>query len=176
MAEKEHAAHRGPGLGHAEAVGVRAGRVGDPVWAAERRGGFQRHGLGLQRGERVPEQGPGEHVPVRLATAVHVAGAEAAPDQEPAETPPARLTSFALHQGSSTAQSQHGHMSAEGRHSELYRARGLTSVTEVRCFPGGARRERAGIRALPSWTGSSRWHSCTRLTATSPSGRCFLPR
>ena len=140
MAEKEHATHRRPGLGHAEAVGVRADRVGDPVRAAERRGGFQRHGLGLQRGERVPEQGTREHVPVRLATAVHVEGAQAAPDQEPAETPPARLTSFVLHQGSSTIQSQHGPMSAEGRHRELYWARGLTSVTAVGRFPGGAQR------------------------------------
>ena len=54
---------------------------------AERRGGFQTHGLGLQRGERVPEQGAGQHVPVCLAAAVHVARAEAAPTRSPHKFP-----------------------------------------------------------------------------------------
>ena len=106
MAEKEHATHRRPCLGHTEVVGVRADRVGDAVRTAERRGGFQTRGLGLQRGERVPEQGAGQHVPVCLAAAVHVSRAEAAPDQEPTEVPQVRLTSFVSHQGSSTIQSQ----------------------------------------------------------------------
>lgn len=105
MAEKEHATHRRPCLGHAEVVGVRADRVGDSVWTAECRGGFQTHGLGLQRGERVAEQGAGQPVPVRLAAAVHVARADPAPDQGPTEAPQARLTSFVFHQGSSTIQS-----------------------------------------------------------------------